>query len=102
MICSTVYFLIGMMPSLSVYTRRILILRILREGSFKGGTSDSDNNGMSDVYENFFKLNAADESDAVLYDDTDELNNLAESERWTDPFAPDTDMDWQIIPTATP
>ena len=54
---------------------------------------DSDDDGMSDTYENFFGLDPNDASDAAQNNDADTLDNLAESALWTDPFASDTDMD---------
>lgn len=54
---------------------------------------DTDNDGMSDVYEAVFNLNSADAEDAALHYDNDTLNNLEESVIFTDPFAPDTDHD---------
>jgi len=54
---------------------------------------DSDNDGMSDLYETFFKLNASDASDALLNFDGDQLNNLSEYALWTDPNSADTDLD---------
>ena len=57
---------------------------------------DSDNDGMSDLYETFFKLDAADGSDAAGNPDTDGLSNLQESGIWTDPHSADTDLDgWE-------
>jgi hypothetical protein len=54
---------------------------------------DSDNDGMSDLYEGFFKLNPTNAVDAAENYDSDSLNNLRESELWTDPDVTDTDMD---------
>ena len=54
---------------------------------------DSDNDGMSDLYENFFKLNATNATDAVQNHDTDTLLNQQEALLWTDPRASDTDAD---------
>ncbi len=54
---------------------------------------DSDNDGMSDLYEKFFKLDATDASDAAAHYDGDELSNLEEFAAWTDPWVADTDRD---------
>ena len=54
---------------------------------------DSDRDGMSDAFERFFGLDPADESDANLDSDADELLNIEEGSIWTDPFAVDTDHD---------
>ncbi len=54
---------------------------------------DSDNDGMSDLYEQFFKLNATNAMDAAENYDTDQLNNFQESEKWTNPYVSDTDAD---------
>ena len=47
---------------------------------------------MDDEYEAFFGLNMT-TNDAALDPDGDGLDNLAESQRWTDPFVADTDRD---------
>ena len=54
---------------------------------------DSDGDGMSDLYEIFYGLNANDAADAAYNDDADTLNNLAEHGKLTDPFFEDTDRD---------
>ncbi|WP_372794426.1 lectin-like protein [Pontiella sp.] len=54
---------------------------------------DSDNDGISDLYETIFKLNSNDASDAAENNDEDGLSNLQESEAWTDPMTADTDAD---------
>lgn len=54
---------------------------------------DSDNDGMSDLYESFFGLNVTNSLDATENYDTDNLNNLQESVIWTDPNEADTDAD---------
>lgn len=54
---------------------------------------DTDNDGMSDLYENFFKLNSTNSNDAVENYDSDSLDNLQESMLWTDPLTGDTDAD---------
>ena len=54
---------------------------------------DTDNDGMSDLYENLFQLNPTNSTDAVLDYDADLLDNLAESILWTDPDSSDTDRD---------
>ncbi|MDF7800532.1 hypothetical protein P4C99_13725, partial [Pontiellaceae bacterium B1224] len=54
---------------------------------------DSDNDGMSDVYEKFFQLDSDDAADGAANYDEDQLNNLQESQIWTDPAIADTDAD---------
>jgi hypothetical protein len=54
---------------------------------------DTDNDGMSDAYEAFFKLNATNALDATEDPDADTLANLAESALWTNPNDADTDAD---------
>lgn len=54
---------------------------------------DSDNDGMSDLYENFFKLSPTNSQDAAEKYDSDLLDNLAEFGLWTDPDRADTDTD---------
>ncbi|MDF7801465.1 hypothetical protein P4C99_18455, partial [Pontiellaceae bacterium B1224] len=54
---------------------------------------DTDNDGMSDLYEEFFKLDPTSSTDATENYDTDLLNNLQESQIWTDPAIADTDAD---------
>lgn len=55
--------------------------------------TDTDSDGMSDEYENFFGLNYTNAADAQLNYDQDTLINLNEYAIWTDPFATDTDRD---------
>jgi hypothetical protein len=54
---------------------------------------DSDNDGMSDLYETIFKLNSEDASDASANYDEDGFSNLEEFAARTDPMAADTDAD---------
>ncbi|MCF7863261.1 MAG: hypothetical protein K9L89_00545, partial [Kiritimatiellales bacterium] len=54
---------------------------------------DTDNDGMSDQYENFFKLNPTNSMDALENHDADSLTNLVEALMWTDPNSADTDAD---------
>lgn len=54
---------------------------------------DSDNDGMSDIYEEFFNLNSTNSVDAAYDYDSDSLTNLIESLLWTDPWESDTDAD---------
>lgn len=54
---------------------------------------DTDNDGMSDLYENFFQLNPTNAADALQNFDSDALTNITESLIWTDPYASDTDTD---------
>ena len=54
---------------------------------------DTDNDGMSDIYENLFGLNITNAVDAAENYDTDSLNNSEEALLWTDPRASDTDAD---------
>lgn len=54
---------------------------------------DSDNDGMSDLYEEFFNLNPTNSVDAAYDYDSDSLTNLTESLLWTDPWVGDTDAD---------
>ncbi len=56
---------------------------------------DSDQDGMSNDYENLFKLDANNSSDAQEDPDADSLANFAESILNTDPHAADTDADGQ-------
>jgi len=55
--------------------------------------ADSDNDGMSDLYENFFTLNPTNSADATQNLDTDSLINSSEAIIWTDPRVGDTDTD---------
>lgn len=55
--------------------------------------ADSDSDGMSDEYENFFGLNPTNAADASENNDGDTLTNLEEYQLWTDPFSGDTDRD---------
>lgn len=55
--------------------------------------ADTDTDGMSDEYEQFFGLNYTNATDALLDSDSDSLTNLTEALLWTDPFIPDTDQD---------
>ncbi len=54
---------------------------------------DTDTDGMTDDYEQFFGLNYTNAADALLDSDSDSLTNLQESVIWTDPFISDTDRD---------
>lgn len=54
---------------------------------------DTDADGMSDDYENFFALDPSDPADAELNYDIDNLTNLQEFSVWTDPRYMDTDRD---------
>jgi hypothetical protein len=54
---------------------------------------DTDNDGMPDAFETFFGLDPNSSADASSNGDTDQQSNLQESDRWTDPFASDTDLD---------
>jgi hypothetical protein len=62
-------------------------------GAYTAFAVDTDNDGMSDVYELFFGLNPADPSDGIPDYDQDALNNMQESGLNTDPFTGDTDRD---------
>ncbi len=55
--------------------------------------TDDDNDGLPDEWENKYKLNTMDPSDAILDLDNDGLNNLEEFLINTDPTNPDTDND---------
>ncbi|MDD5676706.1 MAG: hypothetical protein PHW60_01785 [Kiritimatiellae bacterium] len=55
--------------------------------------ADSDQDGMSDVYEIFFGLNPTNSADALIDNDSDGLTNSFEYVKLTDPFAADTDHD---------
>ena len=55
--------------------------------------TDTDADGMTDLYEAFFGLDGTNPSDADADFDDDTLANLAEAMLMTDPGAPDTDMD---------
>src|SRR3989339_1604607 len=59
----------------------------------KGTGPDSDNDSMSDEYENFFHLDPTNSADADLNYDSDTYNNRQESEKTTDPWITDTDRD---------
>ena len=54
---------------------------------------DTDNDGMSDFYENLFGLNPTDALDALIDSDSDSLTNIVEYGLATDPFRADTDRD---------
>lgn len=54
---------------------------------------DADFDRMPDAYELFFGLDSSNSADAGLDYDGDELTNLEESKRLTDPFVGDTDRD---------
>ena len=54
---------------------------------------DSDEDGMGDIYEEFFGLNPSDPADAQEDYDTDTLPNYMESVIGTDPTVADTDTD---------
>jgi len=60
---------------------------------FAQGIIDSDNDGITDEYEEFFGLDPNAPSDAIDDYDADTLENLAESLLWSDPFMADTDAD---------
>jgi len=65
--------------------------------------SDTDSDGMSDVYELLMGLNATNAADASLDYDLDALTNLAEYAVYTDPFVADTDRDgWRDDVDAEP
>ena len=52
---------------------------------------DSDGDGMSDDFENFFGLDPDSGADAALDYDSDNLDNLGESAVWTDPWIDSVD-----------
>ncbi|MBI2437345.1 MAG: hypothetical protein HYV36_00820, partial [Lentisphaerae bacterium] len=54
---------------------------------------DADGDQMPDSYELFYGLDPSKANDANKDDDGDQLQNLAESVLWTDPYAWDTDRD---------
>jgi len=56
--------------------------------------TDDDNDGMPDVWENFYKLVSTNPADATLDPDNDGLTNLEEYRRKTDPHNSDTDDDY--------
>ncbi len=58
-----------------------------------GFAQDTDGDGMSNNYENFFFLNPTNAADALLDYDGDTLTNRYEAQKWTDPWTEDTDMD---------
>lgn len=57
------------------------------------GHLDSDNDGMSDDFENLYSLDPENEADAALDYDSDGLTNLQEFRAGTDPTDSDTDND---------
>ena len=59
----------------------------------RGFAQDTDGDGMSNAYENFFFLNPTNPADALLDYDGDTLTNRYEAAKWTDPWTEDTDMD---------
>lgn len=61
--------------------------------SFLVRAADTDEDGMSDEYEDTFSLNKTNAADASEDYDADTLINLEESVIWTDPRAQDTDED---------
>ena len=84
------------MPKIPIFRNKsfqIMFLLTLLVGIVMAFAVDTDNDGMSDVYENFFKLNPTNDTDAAENYDTDTLNNLQESQIWTDPDISDTDAD---------
>jgi len=54
---------------------------------------DTDRDGMSDAFEDFFGLSSTNATDAARNYDADLLANEQESLLWTDPFVADTDWD---------
>ncbi|MDF7808818.1 lectin-like protein [Pontiellaceae bacterium B12219] len=84
------------MPKIALFRTRLF--QLLFAAAFIIGVSisfaiDSDNDGMSDLYESFFRLNATNSTDAAENYDSDQLSNFEESMIWTDPMASDTDAD---------
>lgn len=61
--------------------------------TFKADPTDTDNDGMTDVFENTYGLDANNPADAALNSDDDKLTNLQEFERQTNPLLGDTDGD---------
>jgi len=61
--------------------------------TFLANKTDSDGDGMSDVFEQTYGLNAESPADAGLDEDGDTLTNLQEFKRRTNPLLADTDGD---------
>ena len=59
----------------------------------RASESDTDSDGMSDAFEQFYRLDYLDSRDALVDYDGDHLLHAREAVLGTDPFAPDTDRD---------
>lgn len=71
----------------------VYVLKTNDNLSFKAlGLSDTDADGMNDLYENYYGLDAGND-DVFLDPDQDFLSNIEEFEAGTDPNVADTDGD---------
>ena len=77
----------------SRFVRAAVVTAALFAMAAPGFAQDTDGDGMSNAYENFFFLNPTNPADALLDYDGDTLTNRYEAAKWTDPWTEDTDMD---------